>query len=130
MAKKKMSTSAEVGIGLAAGAAVAAIAGAYYLFGTKAGTRQRTKIKGWVFKAKGEVLEQMEKMKKIDKKAYHAVVDDVVKRNKKIKNIDMKELIALANDLKKHWRSIEAQIQKVKKGAKKVSKKGGPRRRK
>ncbi len=133
MAKKKLSTAAEVGIGLATGAAAAALAGVYYLYGTKAGAKQRVKIKGWMLKAKGEVLEQMEKMKKIDEKTYHAVVEGVTKQYKKIKRIDPKEVVALANDLKRHWKNIEAQIKKVKKGAKRVakkSKKGGPKRRK
>lgn len=127
MAKKKISTAAEVGIGLAAGAAVAAIAGAYYLYGTKAGARQRIKIKGWTLKAKGEVLEQVEKMKKIDEKTYRAVVDGVTKQYKKIKRIDPKEIAALANDLKKHWINIQKHLKAAKKPA---HKKGGSKRRK
>ncbi len=118
MAKKKLSMTAEVSIGLVAGVTAAALAGAYYLYG-KGGAKRRAKIKGWMLKAKGEVLEELEKIKRMDEKAYHAAVDGVMKRYKKIKRIDPKEVVALANDLKKHWKNIEAQIKKVKKGGSK-----------
>jgi hypothetical protein len=50
---------AEIGAGIAAGVAAAAL-GAYFLYGSKDAKKNRAKVKGWMLKARGEVLEQLE----------------------------------------------------------------------
>ena len=72
MTKNKVTKSndgkmtAEVGLGL--GMLAALSAGAYYLYGTKEGVKKRLKIRGWMLKAKGEMMEKMENMKEFDEK--------------------------------------------------------------
>lgn len=101
--------AAAVGIGL--GVAAAAAAGAYFLYG-KQGARARRKVKGWMLRAKGEVLDRMESMKDISQPAYNAVVDEVVKRYRGLKNIEPGEVMAMAQELKSHWNSISRDIRK------------------
>ncbi len=102
----KKSSSSHTGaiVGLAA-LATAAAAGAYFLTG-KNGKNNRQKVKGWMLKAKGEVLDQLEKMKLVSEEAYHATVEKVAAKYKTLKNIDPKEIEGLVKELKGHWRSI------------------------
>ncbi len=108
MAKKKSTGKKAAGIGLGVAAALAA--GAYFLYGSKEGAKRRAKIKGWMLKAKGEVLERLEKAKEVNQKTYHKIVDDVAKKYKGLTNVDLKELEGLKKDMKKHWKNIQKQI--------------------
>lgn len=101
-------TPAQIGVGL--GLAAAAAAGAYFLYGSKEGSKRRAKIKGWALKAKGEVLEKMEQAKELNERVYHDLVDGVMERYEKVKSIDPAELVALGQDLKSHWRNISRQL--------------------
>jgi hypothetical protein len=119
---KKTSGSAKVAIGAGIAAAVAAAAaGAYMLYG-KQGAKNRQKIKGWALKAKGEVLDQMERMEHVTKDSYEGIVNNVMAQYKTIKNIDQKDLIALAGQLKGMWSHIQKHAAPKKKSAKKSKK--------
>lgn len=110
MAKKSISgvkVAAGVGAGLAALAA--ATAGAYFLYG-KDGAKNKKKIKSWMLKAKGEVLDQIEKMKDVSEEAYTGAIDKVSQKYKAVKNIDPAELDQMIKELKGHWKSIKKQI--------------------
>lgn len=109
--KKKI----ELGLGLLA----ATIAGAFFLYGTKAGKKERTKIKGWAVKAKGEVLEKLEKMAHLDEKKYKQIVDTVSKKYLAVKSISNKEVEDFSKDLKRHWVHIEKEVTKELKAKKK-----------
>jgi len=98
------------GIGLAALAA--ATAGAYFLYGTKQGAKTRKQIKGWMLKAKGEVLEKLEGMKDISQEAYDKVIDEVEAKYKAVKNIDQKDIAAFGKELKSHWKDIKKEVDK------------------
>lgn len=84
----------------------AGVAGAYFLYGSKNVTKNRKKVKGWTLKAKGEVLEKMETMKKIDETDYKRIVDTMAKKYKKLKTVNTKEAEALAKELKAQWKDI------------------------
>lgn len=101
-------TVAGVGVGLALVAAAAA--GTYFLYGTKEGTKKRKKIKGWMLKAKGEILEQIENLKDLNEKVYREIVDTVADRYRKLKNVDTKELDSMVKELKSHWKHIQKHI--------------------
>lgn len=101
------------------GMAVAAVAGAYFLYGTKDGKKVKKQIKGWALKAKGEVLQKVENLKEVNEEAYHHVVDTVLGKYKTIKGVDVAELAAIAKELKGHWGNIRKELEA---GAKKVSK--------
>jgi len=128
MAKsKKSNNKAKVvgvaGVGLAALAAAAA--GAYFLYGSKEGAKRRKKISGWMLKAKGEVLEQMEKVEHMNEKAYRQMVDTVAVKYKKLKHVDPAELQQMVKELKGHWKGIQKELVAAQKG---LQKKAAPKR--
>ncbi len=107
MVKKQKNSEVKVGLAVGvAGAAVAALAGALFLYGTDEGKKTQKKIKGWAVKAKGEVLEQIENVKNIDKEKYIKIVDKMVKKYKGKAKDGGVEIESLAKDLKKHWNLI------------------------
>lgn len=119
--KKKTSTARKAGIGV--GSLAAAVAGAYYLYGTKQGAKKRKKMRSWALKAKGELMEKLEEMEKVNKKVYHEAVDKMAKRYAAMKHIDTKEVEKLAADLKMQWKHIQKEIKKEGKiAAKKAAK--------
>ncbi|MBU4348390.1 hypothetical protein KJ671_02760 [Patescibacteria group bacterium] len=105
MKKRNKKIIAKTGIGLAA-AAIATSAGAYFLYG-KDGDKNRKKIKGWMLKAKGEILQELEHMKNVDEKTYHELINTAASRYKILKNVNNKELFILAKELKDHWQHIK-----------------------
>jgi len=105
--KKKSSSGA--GVGLLLATAAAAVAGSYFVYGKDA-AKNRKKIHGWALKAKGEILEKLQKMKEVDEQAYHRVVDSVSARYSALKNVDRAELAQMVKELKGHWKSIVKQI--------------------
>jgi len=90
MTKKTTGTNVAIGAGVAAIAALAAAG--YFLYGSKDGARNRKKVRGWMLKAKGEVLEGVEKMKDVTEEQYAMIVDKVASKYKAIKNIDPAEV--------------------------------------
>lgn len=122
MANNKDNVGAKVAAGVGMLAAVAA--GAYFLYGTKEGANRRVKIRGWVLRAKGEVLEKMENLKELNEDTYNNLVHSVLKKYEGLKNIDKAEVEALVTDLKKHWRNIKRHLDdsgKTKPKAKRIS---------
>lgn len=100
---------AGVGVGILAVAAAAA-AGTYFLYG-KDGAKNRKKIKGWTLKAKGEILERMEKLGELSEEKYNEIITQVAKQYHGLKSVDPAELTAMTNDLRRHWKNIKRQIQ-------------------
>ncbi|PKM97045.1 MAG: hypothetical protein CVU79_10355 [Elusimicrobia bacterium HGW-Elusimicrobia-3] len=93
------------GVGIAALAAI----GAYFLTG-KRGAKNREAIKGWTLKMKGEVLEKVEKVKKLDKDDYEKIVDDVAERYAKLEKVSSAELKRLTAEMKKAWEHIRKEL--------------------
>ncbi len=126
MAQKKGSSGSGAAMGAGLVALAAAAAGAYFLYGKDASKRRRT-VRGWALRAKGEVLEGIEQLKKVDEKQYHALVNKVTARYKSVKQASPAEVAQLARELKGHWRSIHKHLAAaggdVKRSAKKVGKK-------
>lgn len=98
-------------------AAAIAAAGAYFLYG-KNGAQNRRKVRAWALKVRGEVLEQMERMKDMNEDIYRGIIGAVTRRYGALKNVDPAELGDLARELASYWRSISAQM---KEGARKSS---------
>jgi hypothetical protein len=125
---KGMSTAkkAEIGAGVAAGVAAAAI-GAYLLYG-KNGTKNRKAIKGWMLKAKGDILEQVENMQTVTESGYQDIVNNVIANYRGAKNVSKPELMALAADARKHWKVIKPMFKKGKTATRPARKTSGKRR--
>jgi len=109
--KKTTKKSGGSGLGIAALAAATA-AGVYFLYGSKGAANNRKKVKGWMLKARGEVVEKMEKCKDVNKKDYEAIVDTVAKKYKKLKTVNTKEMSDLARELKGQWKDISKETKK------------------
>lgn len=91
---------------VAAGAGVLAIAAAsYYLFGPEAKKHQK-KVKGWMIKAKGEIIEKLEDAKDMTEPAYHALVDSVTTAYLNNGKIAKEDIEAFTKSLKGQWKSI------------------------
>lgn len=115
---------------MAIGAGVAALAAAsYYFFGPE-GKKNQKKMKGWMIKMKGEVVEKMENAKEVTEAAYHQIVDTVAA--KYLKGVTGDEARMYVDVLKKQWKGIAASFAPKKKAAKKavksVVKKAAPKK--
>lgn len=106
MATKKQTGSAR-GVELAVAAAVAAGAGAYWLYGAKDASKNRKAARSWMLKARGEVLEGVEKLRDIDKERYMEIVNRVMKRYKTMSGVTAAEVAHMANDFKDSWQHIQ-----------------------
>lgn len=101
-------------IGAAAGVAAIA-AGTYFLYG-KNGEKNRAKVKGWALKAKGEMLEGIEKLREVNRETYNKVVDRVAARYKRFKEVDSKEIERMATEARGFWNGISKQVSERIKG--------------
>ena len=148
MAQKKtnrgMNTAQKVGIGFGLTAAAVTAAGAYFLYGSKQSVQNRKKVKGWVLKAKGEVLEALEKAETITEDEYKALVETASGAYSTMKNATAGEVKDFKKEMGDHWTKLQKSnaIKKLtssakaivpKKGtknarAKKVTKKGTPQK--
>jgi len=97
-----------VGTGIAAVAA--AIAGTYFLYGSKDAAKNRKKTKAWMLKAKGEILEQLENLSEISEDVYHKIVKEVSDKYQALKNIDKNEFEEFSDELKGHWKNIAKEM--------------------
>lgn len=107
---KSNDSKVAAGVGLGIGMLAALSAGAYYLYGTKEGSKKRLKIRGWMLKAKGEIMEKMESMKEVNEETYNALVENVMKKYESVKSIDPAEVKDMVSDLKKHWKNIKKHL--------------------
>lgn len=98
---------AGMGLGLAALAATAA--GAYFLYGSSA-SKQKKKIKGWMLRMKGEVLDGLEGLQIVSEAGYDKVIDQVSKKYQAAKNIDKDEIAAITKELKGYWKNISRHV--------------------
>ncbi len=116
MVHKKKETTSHTGSFVAgiAGLTAAAV-GAYYLYGSKDAAKNRAIVKGWMLKAKGEVLEQLEGAKEITQEGYMTAVDAVLKKYNKIKSVEPKELESFIESMKSHWDNMQGAKKKTSK---------------
>jgi hypothetical protein len=101
-----------------AGATAALAVGGYYLYGPN-GSKNRIKVEAWKLKAKGEILEKIEKTENLTEEKYHQIIDIVTDRYSKAKEIGSRKAKQLGDELKKHWREIEKEAKNEKNSASK-----------
>ncbi len=128
MAAKKTTktevSGAKVGIGIGLTAAALAAAGAYFLVGSKDAAKNRAKVKGWTLKAKGEVLEALEKAKSITPEEYNELVETAVKAYGTVKEATKGEIKDFKSEMLEHWNKLEKNkaVKKMVSGAKGTAK--------
>lgn len=128
MAKKNtknegLSGGEKVGIGVALTAAAMAAAGSYFLYASPNAAKNRKKVKSWTLKAKGEVLEAIEKAGKMTAEEYQSVVDGVVAGYAQMKSASKADLSEFKDEMMQNWNKIAKQAGGAKKAAKKTAKK-------
>ena len=96
-------------IGAGIGLAALTAAGIYFLYGKK-GAKNRERVYGWALKMKGEVLEKIESMKKIDRETYLRMVDKIAERYARKESISASELQHLTVELKNAWTLIDKNL--------------------
>lgn len=119
MAKKNESDSKvtlkQVGIGVGLTATALSAVGAYFLYGSSKAAQNRKKVKGWMLKAKGEVLEALENAESITEAEYKALLNTVTNTCSTLKNVSKGELRDFKKEMTEHWNSIQksAAVKKV-----------------
>lgn len=117
---KKNDKGVSVGTVAAIGAGVLALAaGSYYFFGPE-GKKNRGKLKGWMIKMKGEIIEKMEDAKDLTESAYEKIVDVVATKYAKGAKVAESDVRAFADVLKRQWKGINKHAAPKKAAAKKA----------
>jgi hypothetical protein len=110
---KKAGMSAGTVVAIGAGV-LALAAGSYYFFGPE-GKKNRGKLKGWMIKMKGEIVEKMEQAKDLSEEAYHAIVDKVGAAVAKTGKVAPEEIATFGAMLKRQWKGFAKNPKKAKK---------------
>ena len=92
-------------------AAAVGAAASYFFYGPNR-TKNRKKAQAWAYKAKAEVLEELEPLKEVGKKEYETAVEKVARRYKAAKYAEPAELKKLEQELKRHWGKIAKHLPK------------------
>jgi len=98
----------EIG-GAITAATLAAAAGAYLLSDKKT----KTKAKKWVAEARKEVAKHAKTAKRLGKKEYEIIVDEVVKRYGPLEDLTPADVVKAGKDLKAEWEKIQAHAKKL-----------------
>lgn len=106
-ATKKSSDTKKVGIGIGLTAAAVSAAGAYFLYGSKQATKNRKKIKSWALKAKGEVLESLEKAESITEEEYKELVESAIGAYGTLKSATKGEVKDFQREMAGHWDTLQ-----------------------
>jgi hypothetical protein len=96
--------------GVIGGFAAAAAVGGYFLYHNKDAQKKIKSVKGWVLKAKGEVLEKIENLKEVNQEAYQKAVDGVLTKYEKLSHVDTAEVAKVSKELKSHWKTIQSEL--------------------
>ncbi len=126
IAQKGLSAGSKVGLGIGLTAAAVAAAGAYFLIGSKNASQNRKKVKGWTLKAKGEVLEALEKAQEITAEEYNELVHTAVSAYGTVKEASKGDIKDFKAEMLEHWNKLQKNkiVKKLgEKGKKVVSKK-------
>lgn len=128
--KKSAVSNTQLAVGAGIGAAIlAAAAGTFFLYGKDAPKRRKA-VRSWMLKAKGEVLEQIEKLPELDKDTYFGLIDAAAARYTNMKDVSSAEVADMVKELRGYWTGIKKQFApaKPKKAAKKSTKKAAPKK--
>lgn len=104
-AKKKveLSNTQKMGIGVGLTAAAVAAASAYFLYGSDDAAKNRKAVKGWALKAKGEVLQALEKAEHMTEEEFQQIVEGVLKTYNKAQTLSKRELKDFKDEMSYNW---------------------------
>jgi uncharacterized protein YpuA (DUF1002 family) len=103
MKQSTKKTAAALG---AAGATMAAAAGAYYLYGSEKAAAHRRKVGAWMRRAEREIVHEAKRLKNA---AYtdqniRRVIDEVAKRYESARDLDPKDVKQFVAAVQKSWK--------------------------
>ena len=93
---------------MAIGGVAAAIAGAYYLYGSREGVAVRKNMGAFAVKMKGEMLSGLEKLKEISEPKYKELVKKVEAKYKKA--ADTKEVKKVVGEISAVWNKMKKEV--------------------
>lgn len=94
-----------------AGLLGAAAIGAVYLYG-KNKKRVQRKLRGWMLKVKGEVMEQVSEAEELTREEYESIVDTAVDKYKAKKEQAAEEFEQTRRRLKSQWKEIHKEVER------------------
>ncbi len=121
--KAGMSGAEKVGIGIGLTTAAVAAAGAYFLYSSPNAAKNRKKVKGWMLKAKGEVLEAMENAKQMSEEEFNSLVGTVTGAYETMSHVSKADVKEFKKEMGEHWQKLAKTMTPKKKTAKKPVKK-------
>lgn len=96
--------------GVIGGIAAATAAGVYFMNHNKTAQKKVKEVKGWVVKAKQDVLAKVKKLKEVNEEMYNNAIEGVMARYKKLSSVDGAELATVTKELKSHWKKISKEL--------------------
>lgn len=109
-------------IGVALTTAAMAAAGAYFLYASPNAAKNRKKVKSWMLKARGEVLEVLEKAGKMTAEEYQVAVEQIAAGYGQLQNVSRADIVEFKKDMMANWQKIAKAAQGTKKVVKKEAK--------
>lgn len=98
-------------VGAAAGVAAtgAALAGAYYLYGSENATKHRRDLKAWSNKAEREIVREAKKFKAktLTDANINAIIGTVAKQYESTKNLDASDVRDFVATMKTRWQDAK-----------------------
>lgn len=102
-----MQKSTRKALGVAAGAAAtgAALAGAYYFYGSEKATKHRAQLKTWAHKAERDIVREAKrfKTKALTDKNINAIISTVAKQYEATKDLDAADVREFVSTMKSRW---------------------------
>lgn len=97
--------------GIAAGAAAtgAALAGAYYLYGSENAEKHRRDLKAWANKAEREIVREARRLKQktLTDKNLNAIISGVAKQYEVTKDLDADDVREFVATMKERWQAAK-----------------------
>ncbi|MFZ2886635.1 MAG: hypothetical protein WA021_02320 [Minisyncoccia bacterium] len=108
----KTTTKATLGAAAATGAAMAA---AYYLYGSENATEHRRKLKQWAHNAEREIIREAKKLKNkaLTDQNVRALITEAAARYKLTKELDSKEVRDFIAGMQKRWTAVRKTLTSV-----------------
>ncbi len=100
----------KLGAGVLAAAALAAAG--YYFYASKDAKKNRQVAAKWAGDFKKDVVKRAKALKKIDRAAVAAIVEQSARAYKGVRNLDRTEIERAAKELKNNWQKIARELKK------------------
>lgn len=110
---KKSKVGMVAGIAAAVAGVAAAGAASYYFLGEKDAEKNRKKVAKWAKDMQKDVLKKAKKIKKLDEKAVHAIIDESMSAYKTLKDVKVEDLQRAAAELKTGWEHVAKEVKRT-----------------